>query len=46
MGSTLKHFAVNNQEHERMVSSSIVDERTLHEIYLPAFEIAVTQAQP
>ncbi|WNG24725.1 glycosyl hydrolase [Cystobacter fuscus] len=46
VGSTLKHFAVNNQEHERMVSSSIVDERTLHEIYLPAFEIAVTQAQP
>ncbi|OJH37916.1 glycoside hydrolase family 3 C-terminal domain-containing protein [Cystobacter ferrugineus] len=46
VGSTLKHFAVNNQEHERMVSSSIVDERTLHEIYLPGFEIAVTQAQP
>ncbi|ATB36969.1 glycosyl hydrolase [Cystobacter fuscus] len=46
VGSTLKHFAVNNQEHERMVSSSIVDERTLHEIYLPGFEIAVTQSQP
>ena len=46
VGTSLKHFAVNNQEHERMVSSSNLDERTLHEIYLPAFEIAIKEAQP
>ncbi|MDC0708717.1 glycoside hydrolase family 3 C-terminal domain-containing protein [Stigmatella sp. ncwal1] len=46
VGTSLKHFAVNNQEFERMVNSSNLDERTLHEIYLPAFEIAITQAQP
>jgi beta-glucosidase len=46
VGTCLKHFAVNNQEFERMVNSSNLDERTLHEIYLPAFEIAITQAQP
>ncbi|WP_239576362.1 glycoside hydrolase family 3 C-terminal domain-containing protein [Archangium primigenium] len=46
VGTSLKHFAVNNQEHERMISSSNLDERTLHEIYLPAFEIAIKEAQP
>ncbi|HYH98267.1 glycoside hydrolase family 3 C-terminal domain-containing protein [Hyalangium sp.] len=46
VGTALKHFAANNQEFERMVSSSNLDERTLREIYLPAFEIAITQAQP
>lgn len=46
VGTSLKHFAVNNQEFERMMSDSILDERTLREIYLPAFELAVTQAQP
>ncbi|WP_257446170.1 beta-glucosidase family protein [Archangium lipolyticum] len=46
VGTSLKHFAVNNQEFERMVNDSILDERTLREIYLPAFEIAITQAQP
>jgi beta-glucosidase len=46
VGTSLKHFAANNQEFERMVSSSNLDERTLREIYLPAFEFAITQAQP
>ena len=46
VGTSLKHFAVNNQEHERMSNSSNLDDRTLHEIYLPAFELAVKQAQP
>jgi beta-glucosidase len=42
--STVKHFAANNQETERMVVSAEVDARALHEIYLPAFEAAVKQA--
>ena len=37
-----KHFAVNSQETRRMASDSIVDERTLREMYLTNFEIAVT----
>lgn len=41
-----KHFAVNSQELRRQASNSIVDERTMREIYLTAFEIAVTQAHP
>jgi beta-glucosidase len=41
-----KHFAVNSQEHRRMASDSVVDERTLREIYLTAFEIAVRDAAP
>lgn len=41
--ATVKHLAANNQEIERMTGSSDIDERTLHEIYLPAFEAAVKQ---
>ena len=41
-----KHFAVNSQETRRMASDSVVDERTLREIYLTGFEIAVTEGHP
>jgi beta-glucosidase len=44
VGTSLKHFAVNNQEYERMATDSVVDERTLHEIYLRAFEIAIAES--
>ncbi|MBQ8684954.1 MAG: glycoside hydrolase family 3 C-terminal domain-containing protein [Clostridia bacterium] len=45
IGTSLKHFCANNREYDRFYQSSEVDERTLREIYLPAFEIAL-QAQP
>ncbi|MDD6143665.1 MAG: glycoside hydrolase family 3 C-terminal domain-containing protein [bacterium] len=41
IGVSVKHFAANSQEHRRMSSDSVVDERTLREIYYPAFESAV-----
>lgn len=46
VGACVKHYACNNQEHERMSISSEVDERTLREIYLPAFEKIVKEANP
>ena len=44
VAATVKHFAVNNQEHERMFVDAQVDQRTLKEIYLPAFKAAVEEA--
>jgi len=41
--ATVKHFALNNQEYNRHNADSVVDERTMREIYLPAFEAAVTK---
>lgn len=46
IGVCLKHFAANNQEIRRITSNSVVDERTLREIYLTAFEITVKEAKP
>lgn len=46
IGTSLKHYAANNQESRRMVINSVVDERAFREIYLTPFEIAVTTAQP
>ena len=46
IGTSIKHFALNSQEHRRMSSSSDADERTIREIYFPPFETAVKEAEP
>lgn len=46
VGTSLKHYAVNNQEAYRLAVDSVVDERAFHEIYLTGFEKAVKQSQP
>lgn len=46
VGASVKHFAVNNQETDRMRVDVTVDDRTLREIYLPAFEVVVKRAAP
>lgn len=46
IGTSLKHFAANSQEYKRFNGNSQLDERTLREIYLPAFEETVKKAQP
>lgn len=46
VGACLKHFACNSQEKSRFTSNGLIDERTLREIYLKAFEIAIKEARP
>lgn len=46
IGTSLKHFAANSQERERFTSDSVMDERTLREMYLTGFEIAVKEGKP
>ena len=46
IGTSLKHFAANSQELSRFTSDSVLDERTLRELYLTAFEIAIKEGKP
>ena len=46
VGACIKHFALNNQESHRFVVNAVVDERTMRELYLKSFQIAVQESQP
>lgn len=46
VGVSIKHFALNNQENSRMVSNSMVDKKTMFDLYLKAFEIPIREAKP
>ncbi|MFA5422200.1 MAG: glycoside hydrolase family 3 C-terminal domain-containing protein, partial [Bacilli bacterium] len=46
VGTSLKHYAVNNQETDRLIINAVVDARTLHELYFKPFEIAVRESKP
>ncbi len=46
IGTSLKHFAMNNQESQRQTSNSSVDKRAMHEIYLKPFEMAIKEGKP
>ncbi|MFA9398616.1 MAG: glycoside hydrolase family 3 C-terminal domain-containing protein [Clostridiaceae bacterium] len=46
IGTSIKHFAVNNQEYKRFSVDALIDERTLREIYLASFETAIIEAKP
>lgn len=46
IASCIKHYACNNQEERRLTSNSVLDERTLREIYTTAFEIVIKEAKP
>ena len=46
VGTSIKHYMANSQENRRLTSDSKIDERTMREIYMPAFETAVKESQP